>query len=181
MPTVATRAAQAGPAVGSDSISRSIRICRCFTLPWQTTVCGFAPNLVLIWKWNEHPDLNEAPKRLSLVAVACQPAARLGHIRRCFRWRGKCRFSAPSSRVSLPAPRSIARWVHARICACIGGLSTRIDAAADQLGSTEKRLWLRAYEFPPLLRAATSRGGAPVRATPGPKHTPVSGPWRSIF
>ena len=35
------------------SISRSIRICRCFALPWQTTVCGFAPNLVLIWKWNQ--------------------------------------------------------------------------------------------------------------------------------
>ena len=37
---------------GAYSISRSIRICRCFALPWQTTVCGFAPNLVLIWKWN---------------------------------------------------------------------------------------------------------------------------------
>ena len=37
----------------AHSISRSIRICRCFALPWQTTVCGFAPNLVLIWKWNQ--------------------------------------------------------------------------------------------------------------------------------
>jgi hypothetical protein len=35
------------------SIYRSIRICRCFALPWQTTVCGFAPHLVLIWKWNQ--------------------------------------------------------------------------------------------------------------------------------
>ena len=42
-----------------DSISRSIRICRCFALPWQTTVCGFAPNLVLIWKWNEARHLNK--------------------------------------------------------------------------------------------------------------------------
>ena len=58
------------------SISRSIRICRCFALPWQTTVCGFAPNLVLIWKWNyaHHRPNNPASSRHRTAQPVRRPA-----------------------------------------------------------------------------------------------------------